>query len=184
MQAGLPSHSRPDLPSLNGRSEHTFPQTFAHGLPTPQAERPAPPLGNWQAQGPADQISLLHAQVNFLQRTLGEEVQNHNQTRAKLQYYCDSALAWERHYCYGQAQVRDLNAVIFNLQQKVRELEPRLSGRRMAEPMVRASTSNDSEERTQPDIKQPGRRMMEPTAKEQDVSTGNNRKEGAQPVCI
>jgi hypothetical protein len=132
MQSGLLLRSSSEGPPFQSRLPPTSQQTPSDGLQGTQI------LTHWQAPAPMDQISVLQGQLNFVQKALTEEVHTHNQTRASRQYYRDATLQWERQYYAMQAQVRDQNAVTRSLQQRLQELEAiKLSGRRMAEPMVK-----------------------------------------------
>jgi len=135
MQSGLVPRSLSEGPPLHSRYPPTSQQTPSDGLPGTQI------LAHWQEPAPMDQLSVLQGQIAFLQKALTEEVNSHNQIRASRQFYRDATLNWERQYCTIQVQVRDQNAVIGRLKQRVQELEAMFAGRRMAEPIKTQSVS-------------------------------------------
>jgi hypothetical protein len=94
-------------------------------------------------------------------------------------------MSWERHYYIGQGQIRDLNILISNLQQKVLELELKTHGRRPVDPIVREPVmpvANSSKEGTQLEIKHTGRRKAEAIIREQAI-TATTSQEDTQIVC-
>ncbi len=98
--------------------------TMANGHPNILIDRSgSASLGNWQAPVHVDQVTLQHAQISFLQKSLGEEVQSHNDTRVSRQNYRDASLGWERNYYSVQTQLSELNSVVAALRERVQDAE-------------------------------------------------------------
>jgi hypothetical protein len=164
-QLGIPQHSQPDHLPVNGRFEHHYLQPLPDWLPSTQVNRSTPIRSNWSAPATTNQITALHGQIKFLQKALGEEVQSHNQTRTACQHYCENALGWERHHSYALVKIQEMDAVIVSLRQKIPEPESKQPCCRMTEPNVTnqvVSSANMRKEENQLEIKQIGRKMVEP----------------------